>query len=206
MKACTDPSLALNLIFSLGLLVVAAGSARTYYTYLLGAKYDVSWIGFDLYVWSQLEVQLSIICASAPVMRVFFRKYLSSSMTRMLHSARSGTNNSKSRGSHPIEPEAVIAYRHQQTPSHDSQLDDKQLMKHQVRTGMQPVAEDDCPSPSTICPDENAIRTPAEFEAYALRNLEKHRPPPRTSTTSRSLGDEKRVSSPFSEWVPASKY
>nr|POE86963.1 hypothetical protein CFP56_63995 [Quercus suber] len=195
---------ALNCIFSLGLLVVGAGSARTYYTYLLGAEYDASWIGYNLYVWSDLELQLSIICASAPVMRVFFRKYLSGSMSRMLHTAKSGTNNG-SRGSHPLDPEAVTQFAHKHSPSHDSQLDDKLLIKHQVQTGMQPVAEDECSSPSSIAQAEHIIRTPADFEAYALRNLEKNRPPLRSSG-SRARNDEKQPSSPVSKWVPASDY
>nr|POE77527.1 hypothetical protein CFP56_09174 [Quercus suber] len=195
---------ALNLIFSLGLLVVGAGSARTYYSYLLGAQYDPSWIGYNLYVWSDLELQLSIICASAPVMRVFFRKYLSSSMSRMLNSAKTGTNN-LSRGSHALDPEAVTKYVHQQTPSHDSQLDDKLLIKHQVQTGMQPLPEDECPSPSTVGPTESIIRTPADFEAYALRNLEQNRPPLRSSG-SRARNDEKGPASPGIEWMPTSKY
>lgn len=67
---------ALNTIFSLGLVVVAAGCARTYYGTKLGYSYDPSWTGYYLNLWSNLEVQLSIICASAPALRVFFRRYL----------------------------------------------------------------------------------------------------------------------------------
>lgn len=189
----------------MGLLIVAAGSVRTYYTYLLGVTYDPSWVGFNLYIWSDLEMQLSIICASAPVMRVFFRKYLSNSMSRMLHSARTISNNG-TRGSHPIDPEAMAAYsENQQSPSHDSQLDDKELIKHQFRSGMEPVGEDECSSPSTVGVSDNPIRTAADFEAFALRNLEKHRPPPRISV-SRPISEEKQPMSQFREWTPQSKF
>jgi hypothetical protein len=37
---------------------------------------------FDAYIWAQLELQLSIICASLPALRVFLRRYLSVSFTR----------------------------------------------------------------------------------------------------------------------------
>ncbi|KAM0717484.1 hypothetical protein Q7P37_007336 [Cladosporium fusiforme] len=81
--------IALNVIFCLGLLVTAAGSVRTYYLHQLGHTVDLTTTGFDAYIWSQLEVQLAIICASAPALRVFFRKYLSDPMIRVLSSVRS---------------------------------------------------------------------------------------------------------------------
>jgi hypothetical protein len=39
----------------------------------------VSWNIFDLLVWAQVELQLGIMCASAPSLRVFFRRYLGNS-------------------------------------------------------------------------------------------------------------------------------
>lgn len=81
--------IALNFIFSLGLLVVAAGSVRTYYLEKLGHSLDLTWVGYDVYIWAQLEIQLSLICASAPVLRALFRAYLSGSMIRSLSSVRS---------------------------------------------------------------------------------------------------------------------
>jgi hypothetical protein len=81
--------IALNFIFSLGLLVVAAGSVRTYYLEKLGHSLDLTWVGYDVYIWAQLEIQLSLICASAPALRALFRAYLSGSMIRSLSSVRS---------------------------------------------------------------------------------------------------------------------
>ena len=40
---------------------------------------DVSWKIYDLFAWAQVELQLGIICASAPSLHVFFRRCLSSS-------------------------------------------------------------------------------------------------------------------------------
>lgn len=67
----------LNIIFALGLLVAGAGVGRTYYLIKLGKTYDTSWVGFDLLVWTIIELQLGIICACAPSLRAFFRRYLS---------------------------------------------------------------------------------------------------------------------------------
>lgn len=41
---------------------------------------------FDAYVWAQLELQLSIICASLPALRVFLRRYLAGPFSRTNHS------------------------------------------------------------------------------------------------------------------------
>lgn len=39
----------------------------------------MSWNIFDLFLWAQLELQLGIMCAAAPSLRVFFRRYLGNS-------------------------------------------------------------------------------------------------------------------------------
>ena len=107
---------ALNCIFCLGLLVVAAGSVRTYYLEKLGHTLDLTWVGFDVYVWAHLEIQLSLICASAPALRALFRKHLNGSIMRALSSGRShdkresrrqskrlpGESDDSSRGKSPI--------------------------------------------------------------------------------------------------------
>lgn len=79
----------LNIIFALGLLVAGAGIGRTYYLIKLGRTYDTSWTGFDLLVWTIIELQLGIICACAPSLRAFFRRYLSERLRRSFVSSRS---------------------------------------------------------------------------------------------------------------------
>jgi len=90
----------LNIIFALGLLVAGAGVGRTYYLIKLGNTYDTSWAGYDLLVWTIVELQLGIICACAPSLRAFFRRYLSDrlrrSMTRSKRGTRSDAQNSDS--------------------------------------------------------------------------------------------------------------
>jgi hypothetical protein len=72
--------IALNIIFSLGLLVVAAGSVRTYYIQQVSHSLDKPYIGFDIVAWAQLETHLALICASSPALRVFFRTHLKGSV------------------------------------------------------------------------------------------------------------------------------
>lgn len=91
--------IALNIIFCLGLIVVAAGSVRTYYLHQLGHSIDLTWTGYDVFIWAQLEVQLSLICASAPALRVFFRKYLSDPVLRAITSGRSNSRRGSRRTS-----------------------------------------------------------------------------------------------------------
>jgi hypothetical protein len=90
--------LALNIIFSLGLIVVAAGAVRTYYFDHLWHTYDLTYAGYDVLIWAQLELQLSLICASAPALRVFFRRYLANPI-RALSSGRSHMDSARDRDS-----------------------------------------------------------------------------------------------------------
>lgn len=41
-----------------------------------GQSKDITRSAFNLFVWAQFELQAGIICASAPSLRVFFRRYL----------------------------------------------------------------------------------------------------------------------------------
>jgi hypothetical protein len=44
-----------------------------------GTSNDITRSAFNLFVWAQIELQAGIICASAPSLRVFFRRYLGAS-------------------------------------------------------------------------------------------------------------------------------
>ncbi|KAI5360946.1 hypothetical protein Slin15195_G088560 [Septoria linicola] len=79
----TAQKIGLYAVFSAGLFVVAAGSVRTYYLYKVGHSSDVSSIVFDVFVWSQLELCMGFMCASAPSLRVFFRTHLQSPLSRL---------------------------------------------------------------------------------------------------------------------------
>ena len=198
--------IALNAVFSLGLLVVGAGAARTYYLTELGYDYDVTWVGFNVFIWSVLEVQLAIICACAPALRVLFRHSLKDPISRAIHTAsslsRSGIR-STNRDSRQTEPSGVVTYNSQKSDSMDlSGTVEKNMVRQSVRRALETVGEQDIESaPSYSRYDSKPIRTPEEFEAYALQNLDRYRPHAR-SRASTSLGSDgsmkPRLSEPFS--------
>lgn len=49
---------------------------RTYYAiYIYNYTYDITWYAFYGWIWTALEADLGVICASAPALKVFFRRY-----------------------------------------------------------------------------------------------------------------------------------
>ncbi|KAE8446570.1 hypothetical protein EG329_011902 [Mollisiaceae sp. DMI_Dod_QoI] len=67
---------ALSGIFMLGSLVCLAGAVRAYYVDVLCNKtFDTTWEGFILWIFVALEVDVALICASAPVLKPLFKRY-----------------------------------------------------------------------------------------------------------------------------------
>jgi hypothetical protein len=74
--------LALYSLFSLGFLVVAAGLVRTIYiNYLINETYDSTWLLWKFWLWTLVELYMSIAAASAPALKPFFRRYLMDPIT-----------------------------------------------------------------------------------------------------------------------------
>ncbi|KAF2741723.1 hypothetical protein M011DRAFT_318559 [Sporormia fimetaria CBS 119925] len=66
----------LTIIFGAGVLCCICGAMRTYYAiYVYHYTYDITWWAFHGWIWTALEADLGIICASAPALKVFFRRY-----------------------------------------------------------------------------------------------------------------------------------
>ncbi|KAK3715171.1 hypothetical protein LTR37_007381 [Vermiconidia calcicola] len=157
--------IALNAVFSLGLLVVAASAVRTYYLEKLGTATDLTWIGFDVFVWSQLE--------TLPEGR-----YLAHSSHKLVdhNGIQSDMRESK-------QPD-LATIDSLNTSDGFSEGSDRYMAKHNATPALEPVFEQDLECPRARTPDD-LIKTPADFEAYALRNLESARhqtratPPPR---------------------------
>ncbi|QIW97513.1 hypothetical protein AMS68_003031 [Peltaster fructicola] len=181
--------IALMVVFSFGMLVVGAGVARTYYFTGLAYTLDETWLGYDVYVWAQLELQLAIICASAPALRVFFRRYLSDPLNRAIHSAKATGSAIRSghRNSNTIPEHSIVHYpsNHSRNVSEvaaqrpfnsvDDYMGEKGSTSYYTH-----VREEISPISTTTSEKPQAIRTPADFEHYALNNLERNRPfPPR---------------------------
>lgn len=162
--------IALNVIFCLGLLVVAAGSVRTYYLEKVGHSIDLTWDGYDVLIWAQLETQLSLICASAPALRVFFRSYITNPL-RAFSSARTDSRRDSRRASKRLHDESSDSSR----GSVAIPLKSVRAGKHDTLTSQ---SQEDLVSAS---PRYDALHKEArasrdEFEDSA-RSLEDNRPP-----------------------------
>ncbi|KAF2195321.1 hypothetical protein K469DRAFT_649142 [Zopfia rhizophila CBS 207.26] len=69
--------LGLRAISLVGLIVVGTGITRTVFLVRMvnSTNGDATWNGFNIFVWSQLECQLSLICASVPFLQRYFSQY-----------------------------------------------------------------------------------------------------------------------------------
>ncbi|KAH9826755.1 hypothetical protein Tdes44962_MAKER03298 [Teratosphaeria destructans] len=207
---------ALNVIFSLGLLVVAAAAARTYYLSLLGIDYDLTWIGYNEYVWALLELHLGIICASAPALRAFFRRYMGDSARRTTQNTSrsvSSTHWNTQRDSKQSGLGHVSYSQHGRQPSNGQEMEDNKLILQQnVHPALDIVDETVQNTSSPVsAPNSYVIKTPADYEMYNLRNLERNRPPPRAaflrtpSIPDMEAGMHSGLNGPLSDWNDFSK-
>ncbi|KXT17809.1 hypothetical protein AC579_5345 [Pseudocercospora musae] len=109
----TGQKLALYAIFSLGLVVVIASSVRTFYLWNVGHQSDVSSYIFDVFVWSQLELALGHLCASAASLRVFFRRMVAEPLSKLKRSVENSTHgrSSQRNNSVPIDDDVELVHR-----------------------------------------------------------------------------------------------
>lgn len=82
--------------------------------------YDITWIAYYGWIWTNLEAQLAVICASAPSLKVFFNRYFTQ------HTSRDGYTGNISRGKTPevaskLASNAFLS-KHSQFSSHKSQI------------------------------------------------------------------------------------
>ncbi|KAH8647311.1 hypothetical protein BX600DRAFT_152708 [Xylariales sp. PMI_506] len=83
LKLARTQRLGLSILFGLGAVVVAAGCMRAYWTHYVEAEtYDVTWDGFSLWIWAAVEVNLGVICGSAPVLKPLLFPSRSLNVTR----------------------------------------------------------------------------------------------------------------------------
>ncbi|KAJ4364776.1 hypothetical protein N0V95_000724 [Ascochyta clinopodiicola] len=70
-------------IFALGLVTCICGILRTYYaTYVYYRTYDITWYAYYGWIWTALEADLAVVCASAPALKMFFRRYFNMTTSR----------------------------------------------------------------------------------------------------------------------------
>lgn len=132
-------------------------------------------------------------------------------MSRMMHTARfvTSTRNTTKRDSRQTDNGAVISHA-RNSPSPSSDFGEKNFPQNHTKP-LETVGEDEMEmDPSSpfcmVASEPYVIRTPEDFEAYALRNLEKNRPPLR-STVSRSATSDyetgethSTLNGPFTDW------
>ncbi|KAH5690820.1 hypothetical protein HBI23_013520 [Parastagonospora nodorum] len=67
--------LAVGFLFGLGIIVTIAGIVRTWYIYRsLFNEWDQTWYSYPLWIAAAVEIDLGVICASAPVLRPLLSK------------------------------------------------------------------------------------------------------------------------------------
>lgn len=68
--------IALGFIFAIAYAVVAFGTMRLYFTWkVFYDTYDVTWVGWELWIWTLLELHVGVMCANAPALKAFFTRY-----------------------------------------------------------------------------------------------------------------------------------
>ncbi|KAF2120322.1 hypothetical protein BDV96DRAFT_567058 [Lophiotrema nucula] len=78
-------------IFGLGLVTCVCGILRMYYAiYVYYYTYDITWYAFYGWIWTALEADLGVICASAPALKVFFHRYFNLSGNRSTNGYSNG--------------------------------------------------------------------------------------------------------------------
>jgi hypothetical protein len=69
-------------IFAIGYGVVALGCLRAYYSWqIYYGTYDVTWVTWDLFLVSMLELHVGCFCANAPTFKVFFKHFFHEKLT-----------------------------------------------------------------------------------------------------------------------------
>ncbi|KAF2642029.1 hypothetical protein P280DRAFT_290946 [Massarina eburnea CBS 473.64] len=67
---------ALIALFGMGLLTCVCGVMRTYFAiYVYYATYDTTWYAYYGWIWTSVEADLGVVCASAPALKFFFCRY-----------------------------------------------------------------------------------------------------------------------------------
>lgn len=69
--------LGLYALFALGFMVAGAGIVRTWFIYVTANKtYDTSWKAYSALFWFTFEMYLALLCACAPALKPFFKRYI----------------------------------------------------------------------------------------------------------------------------------
>lgn len=176
--------LALYIIFSLGLLAVAASSVRTYWLYKVGHSSDVSTCIFYVFVWAQLELSLGMMCTALPSLRVVFREYLSEPLSKLKRSVNTTSRSHRLSDAEEMiiahtgaTPDLEQCHRVHDTPKHTpkSSVTTTSSFTYDDISSIEPVVDDSTRPASWTKDIPYLVRTPADYESYNLHNMEKYR-------------------------------
>lgn len=168
---------ALYVIFSLGLLAVAASCVRTYYLYEVGHSSDVTTKISDVFASSQLELSLGMMCAALPLLRVLFREFLSAPLSRFKRTLTSDPSYRLS----DVAEQAVIPLADSGEPHHTSENCGKHSHNVSIASSVVTVLDDtksemDREEIQThVTKKKSLVTTPAEYESFNLQNMEQYR-------------------------------
>ena len=162
----------------------------------VGRSDDVSWMIFNVFIWAQLELQLGIMCATAPALRVFFRRYLSPSRIFFTNSYETA---GRSQRRSALDPENVQVMSAHDEHNHEDFADGR----HNATKSLDASEADfNSWSPSTTAPSERWLfKGAADGEKSSKRNTEKFRmdwnmEQDRESRTQSQNSEKKRESIP----------
>ncbi|KAI2427842.1 hypothetical protein LOZ52_002918 [Ophidiomyces ophidiicola] len=100
LKMPTREKLSLAAVFGVGFIVCISSIIRAYYYhYVFFKTYDITWLAYDVWMWTVVECHLGIIVACAPPLRPLFKRFLQTAIYGSYgdHSYGSRAKNSKIR-------------------------------------------------------------------------------------------------------------
>ena len=70
LRLPSSQRIGLMILFGVGGVIVIAGSFRAYWIhYVLYDTYDVTWEGFQIWIWTAVETNVGVICGCIPALK-----------------------------------------------------------------------------------------------------------------------------------------
>lgn len=96
------------ILFGFGGIIVVAGSFRAYWVHeVLFGTYDVTWEGFNLWVWTAVETNVGVICGCIPALKPLLFRTRSPGSTRSYALGSVGKQNSHASGDMELDSHAL---------------------------------------------------------------------------------------------------
>ncbi|KAE8151264.1 hypothetical protein BDV25DRAFT_97957 [Aspergillus avenaceus] len=154
-------------IFGLGIVVNIAGTIRTVYVYKsMVASYDTTWLGWPVFLAASIEINLGLICASAPALRPLVTFFLPRLLSSTRHYA-SGYGQSRPQKLNSTANPSRHSAKASKAASH--QYTDSQLERLEVyRT----IEMESWTEPKSSHPTHDPYELPANHTQVAAANFD----------------------------------